>query len=61
MIYICCVYIASLDVVCHELNVPGILGCSSFLISVCIFIVSNALIISSATVIVHAGGGGAFG
>ena len=32
--------------------VPGTLVYSSFLISVCMFIVSNALIISSATVIV---------
>ena len=36
--------------------VPGILFCSSFLISVCIFIVSKDLLISSATVIVRAGG-----
>ena len=36
--------------------VPGILVCSSFLISVCMFIVSNALLISGATVIVRAGG-----
>ena len=36
--------------------VPGILVCISFLISVCMFIVSKALIISSATVIVRAGG-----
>ena len=36
--------------------VPGILVCISFLISVCMFIVSKALLISSATVIVHAGG-----
>ena len=35
--------------------VPGILVCSSFLISVCLFIVSKALLISSATVIVRAG------
>ena len=35
---------------------PGILVCSSFLISVCMFIVSKVLLISSATVIVHAGG-----
>ena len=34
--------------------VPGILVCSSFLICVCMFIVSNALLISSATVIVRA-------
>ena len=31
--------------------------CSSFLISVCMFIVSKALLISSVTVIVRAGGG----
>ena len=36
--------------------VPGMLVCSSFLISVCMFIVSKALLISSATVIVCAGG-----
>ena len=35
--------------------VPGILVYSSFLISVCIFIVSKALLISSAAVIVRAG------
>ena len=38
------------------LVVPGILVCSTFLISVCMFIVSKALLISSATVIVCAGG-----
>ena len=36
--------------------VPGILVCSSFLISGCMFIVSKALLISSTTVIVRAGG-----
>ena len=36
--------------------VPGMLVCSSFLISVCMFIVSKASFISSATVIVHTGG-----
>ena len=36
--------------------VPGILVCSRFLISVCMFIVSKALFISSDTVIVRAGG-----
>ena len=36
--------------------VPGMWVCSSFLKSVCIFIVSKALLISSATVIVPAGG-----
>ena len=34
----------------------GILVCSSFLISVCIFIVLKALLISSVTLIVRAGG-----
>ena len=34
----------------------GLLVCSSFLISVCMFIVSKDLLISSATVIVRAGG-----
>ena len=38
--------------------VSGMFVCSSFLISVCMFIVSKALLISSATVIVRAGGGG---
>ena len=53
MIYICCVGFASLDVVCDELN-----DCAwnvGLLISVCMFIVSKALFISSATVIVRAG------
>ena len=36
--------------------VPGMFVCSSFLISVCMFIVSKALLISSATVIFRAGG-----
>ena len=34
----------------------GILVCSSFLICVCMFIVSKALLISNATVILRAGG-----
>ena len=38
--------------------VHGILVCSSCLISVCKFIALKALLISSATVVVHAGGGG---
>ena len=37
------------------MSVPVILVCSSFLISVCMFIVSKALLISSAIVIVRAG------
>ena len=36
--------------------VSGMFVCSSFLIGVCMFIVSKALLISSATVIVRAGG-----
>ena len=36
--------------------VPGMIVCGSFLYSVCMFIVSKALLISSATVIVRAGG-----
>ena len=36
--------------------VPGMFVCSSFLINVCMFIVSKALVISSATVIVRVGG-----
>ena len=36
--------------------VPGMFVCSSFLISVCMFIVSKALLISSATVIIRVGG-----
>ena len=36
--------------------VPGMFVCSSFLISVCMFIVSKTLLISSATVIVRVGG-----
>ena len=36
--------------------VPGMVVCSSFMISVCMFIVSKDLLISSATVIVRAGG-----
>ena len=35
--------------------VPGMFVCSNFLISVCMFIVSKALLISSAAVIVRAG------
>ena len=38
------------------ISVPGMFVCSSFLISVCMFIVSKSLLISSATVIVRAGG-----
>ena len=47
MISVCCIGFAYLEVVCDKLNdcVPSILFCSSFLISVCMFIVSKALLI----------------
>ena len=56
VISICCVGFASLDVVCDELNDCAWNVCSSFLISVCMCIVSKALLISGAAVIVRAGG-----
>ena len=56
VIYVCCVGFASLDVVGDLMIVSEMFVCSSFLISVCMFIVSKALLISSATVIVRAGG-----
>ena len=57
MISICCVGFTSLDVVCDELNdCTWNLVCSSFLISVCMFIVWKALLISRTTLIVRAGG-----
>ena len=57
VISICCVGFASLDVVCDELNdCAWNVFWSSFLISVCTFIVSKGLLISSATVIVRTGG-----
>ena len=55
VVSIYCVVFESLDEVCNEV-VPGTFVCSSFLISVFMFIVSKALLISSATVIVRAGG-----
>ena len=59
-LYMLCRLFASLNVVCNEPNDCAWNVCSRFLISVCMFIVSKALLISSATVIVRAGGG-AFG
>ena len=38
------------------MSVPGTLVCINFLISVCMFIVSKALLISIATLIIHAVG-----
>ena len=55
VIYICCVGFASLDIVCDKLNYCALV-CNIFLISVRMFIVSKDLFISSATVIVRAGG-----
>ena len=57
VVYVCCVGFSSLDVVCDAFyycarNVVS----SSFLIRVCMFIVSKALLISSATLIVRAWG-----
>ena len=54
---VCCVSFASFDVVMNLMIVPGILVCSSFLLSVCMFNVTKALLISSTTVVVRAGGG----
>ena len=57
VISICWVGFASLDVVCDELNDCACMYvCSSILISMCMFIVSKSLLISSVTVIVRAGG-----
>ena len=54
MISTYCIGFESFDVVCDDLMIVlGILVCSSVLISVCMFIVSKALLISSATVIVR--------
>ena len=54
---ICSVGFASIDVVCDELNdcAWNVFVCSNLQISVCMFTVSKALLISSATVIVRAG------
>ena len=54
--YGCIYFLAALVLVCVDVMVPGMLVCSSFLISVCMFIVSKVLLISSATVIVRTGG-----
>ena len=52
----CVVSICCVDFAMNLMIVPGMFVCSSFLISLCMFIVSQALLISSATVIVRAGG-----
>ena len=55
VVYICYVGVASLDVVCDEIIIVTELVCNGFLISVCMFIVSKALLKSSVTVIVCEG------
>ena len=55
MLYLLSVYFASLDTM-NLVMMLGMLVCMSFLMSLCIFTVSNALLKSSATVIVHVGG-----
>ena len=57
MVSVCCVGFASLGVVCNELHdCVWMLVCSSFSISVCMFIESKALLIFSATGIVRTRG-----
>ena len=56
MVSICCVGFASLEVFKKNLMI-GMFVCSSFLTSVFMFILSKALLISGAAVIVRAGGG----
>ena len=56
MISLCCVGLVSFMWFTMNLIImTGILVCSSFLISVCIFIVLKALLITSVTLIVRAG------
>ena len=56
VVSICCVGFASLDVVCDELHdCVWNAGLYQLSVSVCMFIVPKSLLISSATVIVHAG------
>ena len=53
----CCVCHASLDVVCMYLSmVCGMFVCVSLSINVCMFTVSNALLMSNATAMVRVGG-----
>ena len=55
----CCVCHASLDVVCDYLSmVCGMFVCVSLSINVCMFTVSNALLMSNATAMVRVGGMG---
>ena len=54
----CCVCHASLDVVCDVSMVCGMFVCVSLSINVCMFTVSNALLMSNATAMVRVGGNG---
>ena len=53
----CCVCHASLDVVC-DVSECGMFVCVSLSVNVCMFTVSNALLMSNATAIVRVGGMG---
>ena len=53
----CCVCHASLDVVC-DVSEYGMFVCVSLSVNVCMFTVSNALLMSNATAIVRVGGMG---
>ena len=57
MISLCCVgaWCPSCGLAMNLIIMTGILVCSSFLISVCIFIVLKALLLTSVTLIVRAG------
>ena len=55
VVYIYCVGFASLDLV-NLIIVPGMFVCNSFPTGVCMFVGSKALLMSSVTVIVRAGG-----
>ena len=54
----CCVVFASFDVVFYEFDngVWDVCVCGSFLVNMCIFTVSKAMLMSRATVIRRAGG-----
>ena len=56
MIYMLCRLRPLMKFAMNLMIVPGILVCRNFLISVCMFIMSKASLISSATVIIRIGG-----
>ena len=55
MVSVCCIGVVSLDVVCDELHDCACNVGSCFLISVCLFIVSKDLHISSAAGVAREG------